>query len=169
MGINLGMTRLYGWSLKGERIIEYVPDVRFERTSVIAAIGLDGYVAPLTYKNTLDGDFFTGYVEECLAPALNKGDILIMDNATPHKADEAIATLTKKGIIVMWLPQYSPDMNPIEISWSKVKGIIKKLKPRTYDDLMKALTIAFESISEEDIRNWFKHDGYFFNPSSLNV
>jgi len=169
--INLGMTRLYGYSLKGERIEECVPDVRFERTSIIAAIGLEGIIAPMTYKDTLNGDLFTTYVKEVLVKELKSGDILLMDNLSSHKSNnqEAIKPLIEKGIEVIWLPPYSSDLNPIELTWSKLKTYIRKKKPRTTDKLMKVLKEALEYITKEDIRNWFKHDGYFFNPLSINV
>jgi len=169
--INLGMTRLYGYSLKGERIEECVPDVRFERTSIIAAIGLEGVIAPMTYKDTLNGDLFTTYVKELLVKELNPGDILIMDNLSSHKSNsgEAIQPLIEKGIEVIWLPPYSSDLNPIELTWSKLKTYIRKNKPRTTEELMKVLEKALEYITKEDIRNWYKHDGYFFEPKLINV
>ena len=165
------MSRLYGYSLKGERIEECIPDVRFERTSIIAAIGLEGVIAPMTYKDTLNGELFTTYVKEVLVKALKPGDILLMDNLSSHKSnkEEAIQPLIKKGIEIIWLPPYSSDLNPIELTWSKMKTYIRKKKPRTTDELMKVLKEALEHITKEDIRNWFKHNGYFFNSHSSNA
>ena len=165
------MTRLYGYSFKGERIEECVPDVRFERTSIIAAIGLEGVIAPMTYKDTLNGDLFIAYVKEFLVKGLSPGDILIMDNLSSHKsnAKKAIQPLTEKGVEVIWLPPYSSDLNPIELTWSKLKTYIRKKKPRTTDELMAVLKKALEYITKEDIKNWFKHDGYFFEPSTTNA
>ena len=165
------MTRLHGWSLKGERIEEYVPDVRFERTSIMAVIGINGYIAPMTYKNTLDGDLFKAYVEQLLINELEEGDILILDNLSVHKKNnnEALQPLIDKGIKIVWLPPYSSDLNPIELSWSKLKSIIRKHKPRTTEELMDVLNFALDEITQEDIINWFKHDGYFFYPPCSNV
>jgi len=163
------MTRLYGWGLKSERVEDYTPDVRFERTSIISAIGLDGYIAPITFKGSLNGDFFAEYVKQALAPSMNTGDILILDNLSSHKTDGALKPLIDKGISILWLPPYSPDLNPIELSWSKVKGVLKKLKPRTTEELFITLKTALESVTKEDIANWFRHNGYFFEPSQLNV
>ena len=159
------MTRLYGWGLKSERVEDYVPDVRFERTSIISVIGLKGHMAPMTFKGTLNGELFGEYVVHILVPVLEKGDILIMDNLSSHKVLKALKPLEDKGIKILWLPQYSPDFNPIELSWSKVKSILRKKKPRTYEELEEYLTEALESITDEDCKNWFKHDGYFFEPA----
>jgi transposase len=162
-GINLGMTRLYGWGDKSSRIDDYVPDVRFERTSIIAAMGVEGVVAPLTYKGTLNGEFFREYVRQCLAPALTEGDIVVIDNLSSHKVDGTLKPLYDKGIIVLFLPPYSPDLNPIEMMWSKLKAILRKLKARTYDDMLIALNQALGCISQSDVANWICHDGYCVN------
>lgn len=116
--INCGMTRLYGRAFSNERITEYVPDVRFERTSIMGVMGLDGIIAPLTYKGTLNGEFFTAYVKECLAPVMKSGDTLKLDNLSSHKVKDALKPLYDKGINVIFLPPYSHDFNPIEQAWS---------------------------------------------------
>jgi transposase len=159
-GVNCAMTRLYGWAPLGERINDYVPDARFERTSVMGAMGLNGIVAPLTYKGTLNGEFFGTYVKECLAPALKKGDTLILDNLSAHKVKGALQPLIDKGINVVFLPVYSQDFNPIEHAWSKMKAVLRKLKARTVDALLMAIATALDSITPEDIRGWIQHCGY---------
>jgi transposase len=165
------MTRLYAYGLKNERIEECLPDFRFERTSIIGVIGLEGFLAPMIYKNTLDGDLFTAYVKECLIKELKSGDILIMDNLSSHKSknEEAIKILCDNGIEVIWLPPYSSDLNPIELTWSKMKTYIRKKKPRTTEDLFSVLKESLDLITQSDIKNWFKHDGYFFEPINGNV
>ena len=168
-GINLNMTRLYGWGKKNERVEDYVADVRFERTSIISAIGLNGYIAPMMFSGTLDGDLFSGYVKQYLVRELNKDDILILDNLSSHKVQGAVQPLIDKGIKILWLPPYSPDLNPIELSWSKVKSILRKLKATNLETLKEALKNALESVTKNDIKNWFKHNGYFFVPQSPNV
>ena len=162
-GINLGMTRLYGWGEKSERVDDYVPDVRFERSSIIAALNIKGVVAPLTYKGTMNGEFFGGYVEQCLAPALEKGDIVLIDNLSAHKVSGMLRPLYDKGIIVLFLPPYSPDLNPVEMMWSKLKALLRKLKARSYDEIQTALQQALVCITKNDIANWIKHDGYCLN------
>ena len=154
------MTRLYGRAFKNERVNDYVPDVRFERTSVMAALGINGMIAPLAYKGTLNGEFFTAYVKECLAPAMKKGDALILDNLSPHKVEDALKPLIDKGVKVIFLPVYSPDFNPIELAWSKIKAYLRKVKARTFDDLFLAIGDAMDTILQSDIRGWVLHCGY---------
>lgn len=161
--INCGMTRLYGRALKNERVNDYVPDVRFERTSIISTIRLNSQQAPLVFKGTLNGVVFRAYAEQILAPTLQPGDIVIMDNGSSHKVSGALDPIYAAGASVLFLPPYSPDFNPIELSWSKMKSVLRKLKPRTYDELMLALEIALNSFTLEDIQNWFQHDGYFIH------
>jgi transposase len=159
-GTNCGMTRLYGRAFSNERINDYVPDVRFERTSVIAVLGLNGIIAPMVYKGAMNGEFFGGYVEQILAPALKKGDTLILDSLSAHKVNGALDSLIEKGITVMFQPRYSPDFNPIELAWSKIKSYLRKVKARTYDTLFVAIGQGIDSISKNDIAGWVKHCGY---------
>ena len=158
--INCGMTRLYGRGPSNERVNEYVPDIRFERTSIMGAMGVNGIIAPLTYKGTLNGEFFGTYVSECLAPAMKKGDTLMLDNLSVHKVQHALQPLYDKGIKVVFLPPYSQDFNPIEQAWSKIKAYLRKMKARIYDALLGAIDAALEVITKEDIDGWVKHCGY---------
>jgi len=160
MSINCGMTRLYGRAFKKERINDYVPDVRFERTSVMGALGVKGMIAPLAYKGTLNGEFFGVYVKEVLAPAMKKGDTLILDNLSPHKVKDILKPLIEKGVEVVFLPVYSPDFSPVELAWLKIKAFLRKIKARTFDDLFSALGDAIDTIVLSDILGWIKHCGY---------
>lgn len=161
--LNLGMTRLYGRAMRNERVVDYVPDVRFERTSIISTIALDGNSAPMIFKGTLNSSLFSIYVEQVLAPTLKKGDIVVMDNLSSHKVKGVLQPIFDAGASVLFLPPYSPDLNPIEMSWSKMKAIVRKLKPRTYNDLIEALKAALDSFTYDDILHWFQHDGYGVN------
>jgi transposase len=161
--INCGMTRLYGRALKAERITDYVSDVRFERTSVISTIRLDGTQAPLMFQGTLNGEVFTIYVKDILAPTLKPGDIVVLDNLSSHKVKGALEPIYQRGATVLFLPPYSPDFNPIELSWSKMKAVLRKQKAKTYDDLVESMKLALNSITNTDISNWFKHCGYIAN------
>ena len=154
------MTRLYGRAFANERVNDYVPDVRFERTSVMGALGLNGIIAPLTYKGTLNGELFSVYVKECLAPAMRKGDTLILDNLSAHKVKGALKPLADKGINVVFLPTYSQDFNPIELAWSKIKAYLRKVKARTADELFDVIGVALGIITESDIKGWIRHCGY---------
>ena len=160
MSVNCGMTRLYGRAFKNERVNDYVPDVRFERMSVMGAMGIKGLIAPLAYKGTLNGEFFAVYIKEALAPAMKKGDTLILDNLSPHKVKDVLKPLLDKGVKVIFLPTYSPDFNPIELAWSKLKAYLRKVKARAFDDLFSAIGLAIDSITPSDIGGWIKHCGY---------
>ena len=157
------MTRLYGRAPSNERVNDYVPDIRFERTSIIASLGLDGVEAPIAFKGTLNGEFFAAWVEQALAPTLSPGDIVFLDNYSPHKVSGVLDPIYDRGASVVFLPEYSPDFNPIELIWSKMKSILRKLKPRTFDDLIDALGKALDSVTYDDIIGWFKHHGYGVN------
>jgi transposase len=154
------MTRHYGRGYSNERVEDYVPDVRFERTSLIGALGLGGIIAPLTYKGTLNGEFFGAYIKDCLAPALKKGDTLILDNLSAHKVKGALQPLIDKGINVVFLPVYSQDFNPIEQAWSKIKAYLRKVKARTAEALTPAIVEALDSITPVDAKGWINHCGY---------
>jgi transposase len=154
------MTRLYGRAKSGERVKDYVPDVRFKRQS-IPSLRMNGEMAPIVFSGTLNGDFFKVYIAYCLAPTLSSGDMVVMDNMSSHKVAGVIDPILKKGATVLFLPPYSPDFNPIEMQWSKMKTFLRKSKARTLDLLESAIATALDSVSITDISNWFKHCGYY--------
>jgi len=158
--VNIGMTRLYGRAFGEERVFDYVPDVRFDRVSILSSMRLDGTLVPLAYKGTLNGALFLAYVKEFLVPTLKVGDIVIMDNASSHKVKGVVEAIEAVGAYVLWLPTYSPDLNPVEQLWSKVKAHLRKVKARTLDALYFALKDALDSISISDIKAWFSNAGY---------
>ena len=127
--------------------------------STIGALGLEGIRTGLM-PGPIDGDTMLFFVEELLAPTLKRGDIVLMDNNPIHKLDEIEDAIEAAGAWVLFLPTYSPDLNPIENCWSKVKTRLRSLKPRTLPDLLEALVAAFASITLPDILGWFRHCGY---------
>jgi transposase len=157
------MTRLYGRALRNERVNDYTPDVRFERTSILSAIRLNGNQTPIIYKGTLNSELFVEYLRKQLAPALVKDDILVMDNCSAHNSKSVRDAITELGISVLYLPPYSPDFNPIEMSWSKMKSVLRKLKPRSFEEIESAMKMALESFTSSDLIGWFTHDGYIVN------
>lgn len=165
MGSNLGFTRLYGRAEPGQRVVEAVPSKRGENLSTIGAIGLDGVRAALSVPQAIDGETMAFFVEEILAPELNLGDIVLMDNCPIHKVDEVTEAIESVGASVEFLPSYSPDLNPIENFWSKVKSVLRSIKPRTPEELFDALEKAFASITLQDILSWFEHCGYQAAPN----
>ncbi len=158
--INLGMTRLYGWGFKNERVIDYVPDVRFERMSILSTVNATGEIHPFFYSGTLNGDLFRQYIEFVLAPALNPGDIVVMDNLSVHKVKGISEAIEAVGANVVYLPPYSPDLNPIELAWNEIKADLRKLKARSYESLSDALTYAFYNLTEKHIMNYCLLSGY---------
>lgn len=158
--INAGMTRLYGRAFEGERVVDYVPDVRFERTSILSSVRLDGTIIPLTFKGTLNGQLFKAYISDFLAPTLKEGDIVIMDNLSSHKVKGVIEPILAKNASVLFLPAYSSDLNPIEQMWSKVKSYLRKVKARTFASLMDAVKVALDTITCSDIKGWFASSNY---------
>jgi transposase len=158
--VNCGMTRYYGRSLTSERVNEYVKDSRFEQTTIISTIRLDNSQVPFLFKGPINGEIFSVYIQEMLVNTLHEGDILVLDNLSVHKVSGALEPLRKKGVSIMFLPPYSPDYNPIEMKWSKMKSKLRELKPRTLDELESSMKIALDSVTQTDIENWFKHCGY---------
>jgi len=158
--INCGMTPHYGRALKSQRVNEYVPDTRFEQTTVVSALRLNGKRASLMFRGALNGEMFTAYVKEVLSPIVKKGDVVILDNLTAHKVAGALDPIYKKGASVMFLPPYSPDYNPIELCWSHMKSMIRKCKPRSFDELVFAMRLVLGSEASVVRKNWFRHCGY---------
>jgi len=154
--INTGMTRLYGRSTGGDRVVDYTPDVRFERTTILSSVRANGDMVPLVFDGSLNGDIFKEYIAKCLAPTLKEGDIVIMDNKVAGVIDPIIAV----GAKVLYLPPYSPDFNPIEMLWSKMKAYLRKAKARTKVLLEVAIAEALSSITVSDILAWFAENGY---------
>jgi transposase len=160
MGSNLGLTRLYGRAEPGKRVRDQVPGARGGNVSTIGALGLDGSRTGLSVPGALDGETMLFFVEELRVPTLNRGDMVCMDNTPIHKLDDIEDAIEAVGAWVLFLPTYSPDLNPIETCWAKVKSRLRSLKPRTLPDLLDALGEAFSSITVQDILGWFRHCGY---------
>ena len=162
-GVNLSLTRLYGRAAPDQRVVDSTPQPSGPQTTTLAVIGLTGITAPLVLPGSVNGSIFYGYIEQCVVPTLKPGDILFMDNLSAHKV-EGIETLIKAcGARLIYLPPYSPDFNPIELAWSKVKTLLRRLKARTFPDLIEALRQALLAITPQDVRGWFTHCGYAIN------
>ncbi len=116
--------------------MEAVPDTRFHRTTILSSVRLDGTSVPFVFEGALNGDIFRSYVTQLLAPSLKPGDIIIMDNLSSHKVSGIVEAIPAVGASVMFLPPYSPDLNPIELMWSKIKTILRKLKIRAKELLV---------------------------------
>lgn len=163
MGCQLNLTREYGRALPGVRIKEGVPSAYGSNYTVIAAIGLQGVQAPWVTEGALNGELFRIYLKEVLIPTLKPGDILVMDNLPIHKVAGIDELVAECGARIEYLSPYSPDYNPIERCWSKIKTYLRKAKARSYRALLKALRQAFASVTEDDLKAWAVYCGYPVN------
>lgn len=154
------MTRLYGRGLRGARVYDHVPNGRWQTTTMIAAMGRNGAQAPWVLEGPMDGAAFLVWVEQVLAPTLKPDDIVVMDNLSVHKNAAARALIEAIGAFVWDLPPYSPDLNPIEKMWSKIKAYLRKAKARGPESLCLAIGEAMAQVSQRDIQNWFASCGY---------
>lgn len=159
-GFNLGMSARYGRALSHQRAIGHAPLNRGTRLTMIAAIGVREVKTALYGKWHCDGDIFRQFIEQCLVPVLRVGDIVVMDNLSTHKVEGIETLIESKGASLTYLPPYSPDLNPIELLWSKIKNHIRRLAPRTLTALHSAINASFKAISSTDLEGWFEHCGY---------
>ena len=158
--VTTAMTRHYGRAPTGERAHDSVPRNYGAHTSVIGAMGLRGLLATLTVEGAVDTLCFDAYAERVLAPRLRRGDVVVLDNLTAHRASRIEEVAESRGAQVLWLAPYSPDFSPIEQCWSKIKAYLRGVKARTADELNHALAQAIGLVTKADIRGWFKHCGY---------
>lgn len=154
------MTRLYGRAPKNQRVMDAVLDTRFHRTTILSSLRMDGTIVPCVFEHALNGEIFRQYIQQFLLPTLKPGDIVVMDNLSSHKISGIEETIKSAGAHIRYLPPYSPDLNPIELMWSKLKAILRKSKIRSKELLDSAIASALEAVSASDIVNWFSHDGY---------
>ena len=158
--VNTAMTRRYGRAPRGERAYDSAPRNYGTHTSVIGAMGLRGLVATLTVEGAVDTEVFNAYAERVLGPRLRRGDVVVLDNLTAHRASQIEMVAEARGAQVLWLPPYSPDYSPVEQCWSKIKAYLRGAKARTREALEEALRAALGLVTKADIRGWFKHCGY---------
>ncbi len=154
------MTPLYGWSKKGKRLHEARPVQRGRLYTVIGAIGMDGMKTIMTVAGGTRSETFEAFVEHLLCPHLRTGHVVVMDNLWAHKTKAVRNLIESKGASVLFLPPYSPELNPIELAWAKLKHFIKKRRPRTHDAIDKAIAWALQKITGQDAKGWFQACGY---------
>lgn len=156
------MTRLYGRAPCGQRLRASAPYGHWRTTTMIGAMRLDGSTACMTIEGSTDTDVFQSYVREILCPTLKPGDLVVMDNLSPHKNERTLELIRAVGAKVTFLPAYSPDFNPIEMMWSKLKALLRAAEARTHADLLAAIGRALRAITPQDAINWFAACGYSF-------
>jgi transposase len=154
------MTRTYGRSPLGTRLIEKVPSGRWQTTTFLGALRVEGFIAPLTVDGAINGELFRAWVEQHLAPALRPGDIVVMDNLSSHKVAGVREAIEAAGAELRYLPPYSPDLNPIELAFAKFKKMLRDGAERTVDKLWKLCGSLLDDFKEPECRNYFKHCGY---------
>lgn len=158
--INLAYSRNYGRALQNKRIREGRKDVRFQRKSILSTMRISGEMCPIIFSGTLNKELFSEYLKTQLRSRLAPGDILLLDRSSVHTSKLVMKTLHECGIKHLFLPPYYPDFNPIELLWSYMKSVIRKLKARTHEKLEAAINVALDSVSPAYIQNWFSHCGY---------
>lgn len=159
-GSRTDLTRLYGRAAPGQRVVEAVPAGHYGQTTLIGSLGLDGHTACMTLEGAVDADSFLCYVEQVLAPTLKAGDVVVMDNLSSHVGAKIRQALEALGARLLLLPPYSPDLNPIEKMWSKIKTFLRKTKARTAETLDEALKAALATVTAQDAQAWFEACGY---------
>jgi transposase len=161
-GAKTNLTRLCGRAPKGQRVHASTPHGHWHTTTMMSSIRLDGSTACMALEGSTDTESFRAYVGQMLVPTLRPGDIVVMDNLTPHKSDQTLALIAQAGAEVLFLPAYSPDLNPIEKMWSKVKSHLRSAEARTQETLINAIGAALRTITPQDAINWFASCGYSF-------
>jgi transposase len=156
------MTRLRGRAPRGQRVQGSAPHGHWNSTTIIGAMRLDGSTACMAIEGATDAEVFAVYIREVLCPILRPGDLVVMDNLSAHKSEPTLASIRQTGADVRFLPAYSPDLNPIEQMWSKVKNTLRSLEARTRESLLEAIGHALAGITSQDTLNWFAHCGYNF-------
>jgi transposase len=154
------MTPLRGRSLKGERLIADAPFGKWQTQTFIAGLRCDELVAPWIIEGAMDGPLFDSYIRTQLVPDLKRGDVVILDNLNVHKSPRAAEALAQVGAWFLFLPKYSPDLNPIEMAFAKLKTLLRKAKARTYDALWRAVGNICNLFEPQECWNYLKDTGY---------
>ena len=159
-GVNTDMTRLYARAPGRQRAQDAAPLNTGQSTTILSSVRMDGETVFTAFAGAVNGEKFKAYLKELLIQTLKPGDIVIMDNLRAHKVSGVAEIVESVGAIVLYLPPYSPDFNPIEQMWSKIKAYLRKVKARTVDTLLSAIPYAFTEVSLSDIFGWFSACGY---------
>lgn len=159
-GFDTKMTRLRGRSTRGKPCIGSVPHGHWRNNTFIAGLRVDRVDAPMLLPGAMNGEAFATWIEKALAPTLSEGDIVICDNLNVHKNAEARKAIEARGATLQFLPAYSPDLNPIEMLFAKIKAVVRAIAPRDFDALCKALKEALNKVAPTECRNYIRHSGY---------
>jgi transposase len=159
-GVTTSMTRLYARCLGGRRIHEATPGSHWKIMTILGAMSTRGMIATMTIEEATDAEIFLAYLEHVLCPQLRSGDVVVMDNLSSHKVDGVRARIEAAGAELLYLPPYSPDLNPIEKAWSKLKQLLRSAKARTSEVLDQAISELLPQITLDNAQAWFRFAGY---------
>ena len=159
-GATTDLARRYGRSPKGTRLVAAVPHGHWKTTTFIAGLRESGVIAPLVLDGPMTGPAFRAYVEQFLAPALAPGDVVVLDNLAAHKAPAVQLAIDRVGAHLRFLPPYSPDFNPIEMAFAKLKAFLRAARPRSFDQVVELGAIALPLFTPRECRNFVRHCGY---------
>ena len=163
-GASTKMTRLYGRCARGKRLVCAVPHGHWQTTTFIGALRHDGMAAPCVFDGPINGELFLAWVEQFLVPTLRPGDTVVMDNLSSHKVKGVREAIEAAGAALLYLPPYSPDLNPIEQFFSKLKSLLRKAGARTLETLIDAVADAITRFTPRECENFLEHSGYLHRP-----
>jgi transposase len=159
-GVTTEMTRRYGWAPRPDRVSEAVPAGHWRTLTVLAALTTTGVLASMTIESPTDGDVFLALVEQVLAPKLQPGHVVILDNLAAHKIPGVRQRIEDCSAQLLYLPPYSPDFNPIEQAWSKLKQLLRGVKARALEQLEPAIAHSLTAVTAQNAQAFFRHCGY---------
>ena len=154
------MVRRYGWSTRGERLVDAAPHGHWCTTTFVAGLRSTGIMAPFVLDGPMTGEAFFAYVEQFLAPALSTGDVVVMDNLSAHKVAGVVEAIAAVGASILYLPPYSPDFNPIEQMFAKLKALLRKAAVRTREELRNLIGQLLATFPPDECRSYLHHAGY---------
>jgi transposase len=167
MGTNTSLSPLYAWAPRGERAYCSVPRNRGPNTTLLSSMSVEGIGPSLAVEGPTNREVFEAYVERVLAPTLRRDQVVVMDNLSAHKGERVRELIEERGCELLYLPPYSPDLNPIEEAFSKVKRILRKAESRTREALVEAIGAAISTVTAKDARGFFEHCGYGMHGGSI--
>jgi transposase len=159
-GVTTDLLRRYGRSPRGERLHDHTPCSHWQAHTIIAALRLEGVSAPAVFDGPIDSPSFQAYVEQVLVPTLRPGDVVVLDNLAVHKQPAVRAAIEGVGAQLRFLPPYSPDFNPIELAFAKLKAFLRAARPRTFDHVNALVAAALDLFTPPECRNYVRHCGY---------
>jgi transposase len=159
-GVTTDLLRRYGRGLSGTRVRDHAPFGHWETHTVVAGLRLDGLCVPAVFNGPIDTPSFVAYVEQVLVPSLRPGDVVVLDNLAVHKQPAVRQAIEAAGAQLRFLPPYSPDFNPIELAFAKLKAFLRAARPRSFDQVCALIAAALDRFTPAECRNFIRHSGY---------